>query len=339
MRIGVLYNLVDSVAKGKDIEKIADNEVLDIALAIEKVLEKRGHQVTLIRVNTADFSALPRQFDCIFNLAEGLDGDVLAEPMIARRLKESGVAFTGCGEESLALCLDKVKAKETLLKAGINTPRHQLFTKESDKLEEALRFPLIVKPVHEDASVGITKDSVVFDEKGLATMVAQVLGSYKQPALVEEFIDGREINAALLGNPDGEDPSPQVLPLSEIVFDLPEGMPRIVSFDAKWVEDSPEYKGTIGKCPAIIPEKMAEKIISDARKAFRIMKCSGYARVDFRVRGDEVFVLEVNPNPCINPDGSGFVRSADAAGYSFDNLILKIIELAVSDGKNTKSKL
>lgn len=326
MRFGILYNLVDSVQKGKDIEKLADNEVVDTVAAVKKALERAGHSAEMVRVNISEFPSFRKRFDFIFNLAEGIDGDILAEPMIAAELKKAGMGFTGADETALTLCLDKLKTKEMLLKNNILTPRFQLFRSIKEKRDAALKFPLIAKPVHEDASIGIDSSSVVHDDSHLMAKVKEILESYKQPALVEEFIDGREINAALLGNGD----TVEVLPLSEIIFDFPDGMPKIVSFEAKWIEDSMQCKNTTGRCPAELPEKMREKIISSAKRAFRIMGCRDYARVDFRIRGEDAFVLEVNPNPCINPQGTGFIRSGNAAGYSYDDIINRIAELAVA---------
>ncbi|MFH0870451.1 MAG: ATP-grasp domain-containing protein [archaeon] len=326
MRFGILYNLVDSVQKGEDIEKLADNEIIDTVAAVKKALERAGHSAEFIRVNISEFHTFRKRFDFIFNLAEGIDGDITAEPMIAAELKKAGMGFTGSDEDALTSCLDKLKTKEMLLKNHIPTPEFQLFKSVKEKRKPSLTFPLIVKPVHEDASIGINSSSVVHDDSQLMAKVSEILGLYKQPALVEEFIDGREINAALLGNGD----KVQVLPLSEIIFDFPEGVPRIVSFEAKWIEDSMQYKKTTGKCPAELPENMKEKIISSAKRAFAIMGCKDYARVDFRIKGEDVFIIEVNPNPCINPEGAGFIRSAKAAGYSYDDLINRIAELAVA---------
>ncbi len=325
MKVGILYNLVDNIEKGRDDDKLADNEVLETAAAVKKALESSGHEATLERVKLEGLSLLKEKYDLIFNLAEGIGDDATQEPEIARILEESDIPFTGSDSAALKLCLDKKAAKQHLIKNGILTPRFQLFEKAEEKKGPALRFPLIVKPVHEDGSIGITSDSVVYDDQSLKAKVKEVLSLYKQPAIVEEYIDGREINVAVLGNKE----CLEILPLSEIIFDFEDDTPKIVSFDAKWIEKSPQYKGTKGNCPADVPEKTREKIIAMARKSFLVMGCSDYARVDFRMRGEEIFVLEVNPNPCINPDGAGFVSSGKAAGHDYASLINKIAEIAM----------
>jgi D-alanine-D-alanine ligase len=328
MRIGILYNLVDKVESGKEIDKLADNEVLQTASAVKEALEKKGHAASLVRLN-GRLEGLKKRFDFIFNLAEGIGGNHLAEPEIALSLKKAGIPFSGADDYALALCMDKARTKKLLQKHEIPTPEFQVFKNPDDKLKKKLGFPLIVKPAYEDGSIGIELDSVVRNDDELRHKVKEVLSTYNQPALVERFIDGREINVAIIGNRKNL----YVLPLSEIMFDFPDNLPKIVSFKAKWVEDSMQYKGTVGKCPAEVPKHLHDKLAEAAKKAFKVTKCKDYARVDFRVKGDEIYALEVNPNPCINPNGAGFVRSAKAAGYAYDDMINKILELATSRKK------
>ncbi|MBN2052461.1 ATP-grasp domain-containing protein [Candidatus Woesearchaeota archaeon] len=329
MRVGILYNLIDQVEKGNELDKLADNEVYQTANAVKEALSKKGYEVSMVRIASnvkslkKQIKSLEGKMDFVFNLAEGVGSDVTEEPRVVRYLKKSGIPFTGCDDYALALCMDKLKTKKELIKNNIPTPEFQLFRKADDKIKASLKFPLIVKPVHEDGSIGITEDSIVYDNKQLKRKVRDVLTNYKQPALVEEYIDGREINVALLGNGKLE-----ALPLSEIIFNFPNGTPKIVSFEAKWIEDSEQYKGTIGKCPADLPQDIQERLSSTAKKAFQVVKCRDYGRVDFRVRGDDVYVLEVNPNPCINPVGAGFIRSANAAGLSYDDVVTRIVEIA-----------
>jgi len=329
MRVGILYNLIDQVEKGRPIDKLADNEIYQTANAVKEALTKKGYEVSMVRISS-NVKALKKQIkslegkvDFVFNLAEGVGSNITEEPKIAYYLKKSGIPFSGSDDYALALCMDKLKTKKELRKNNIPTPDFQLFKKTDDKIKSSLRFPLIVKPVHEDGSIGITEDSIVYDNNQLRKKVEDVINNYKQPALVEEYIDGREINAALLGNGKLE-----ALPLSEIVFNFPNGAPKIVSFEAKWLEDSEQYKNTVGKCPAELPDEVKDKIATTAKKAFRVAKCSDYGRVDFRIRGKDIYVLEVNPNPCINPSGAGFIRSANAAGLSYDAVISRIVDIA-----------
>jgi len=325
MKVGILYNLVDEVERGKDLDKLADNEVLETSKAVKIALEKKGHTAVLERLKPEELGKLKQKYDMIFNLAEGIGSDPLKEPEIAAVFEKARLPFTGAGSKALALCLNKEKAKKILIKNNILTPKYQLIKKLPAKKNKDLKYPLIIKPVHEDGSIGINSDSVVNDDDAFQKKVKEILEVYKQPALVEEFIDGREINVALLGNGN----ELQALPLSEIIFDFPPGVPKIVSFEAKWIEESMLCKKSVGKCPAEVPENLKNKMVELAKKAYIAMGCADYGRVDFRLRGEEFFVLEVNPNPCINPDGAGFIRSANCAGYTYDDIINKIVELAL----------
>lgn len=338
MKVGILYNFVDEISKGKDIDKIADNEVLETADAIRNALRIQGHSADLVRVNNTDLDEcvedLKKNYDLVFNLAEGIDGDNLAESRIARNLSENEIRFTGSDHDALATCVDKAKTKELLIRNRIPTPRYAIFDcAESVDRIASLKFPMIVKPVHEDGSIGITSDSVVRTKDELKRKVTEIIDIYKQPALVEEFIDGREINAAIIGN--GKDI--EVLPLSEITFDdFPENVPKIVSFDAKWIEDSEQYIKTSGRCPADLDSEITEKIKILAKKSFLLTGCRDYARVDFRIRDNKPYVIEVNPNPCINPNGAGFIRSANTAGYGYNDIIHKIVRTALD--RNSMAK-
>ncbi|MBN1501969.1 ATP-grasp domain-containing protein [Candidatus Woesearchaeota archaeon] len=332
MQIAVIYNLVEDTKARKEEEKIADNEILVTAEAVKHVFISRGHDCDLVRVDSCLSELLKGKYDCIFNLAEGIDDRPSGEAEIAELLEKICIPFTGNNSNCLSTCLDKKKTKEILVNNKITTPNFQIFQSENQEAK-GLMYPLIVKPVNEDASIGITLNSYVVDAKQLKRKVKEVLNLYKQPALVEEFIDGREINAALIGTASDV----VVLPLSEIIFDFPKNIPKFLPFEAKWIESSVLYKMSTGKCPAEVNSELRKKIEELAIKCFKIMKCKGYARVDFRVKDNEPYVLEVNPNPGINPHDSGFVRSAKAFGYSFEDLILKIFSLAL-DGGSKKQK-
>jgi len=170
--------------------------------------------------------------DVMFNLFEGFDGDPQTEAHVAGMLSEMGLRHTGCGADAIASALDKAKARSLLAAAGVESPQHQLLNGEGIS-SFVLGFPCIVKPNAEDASHGITEESVVDDLSSLERQVARVCDRYGGWALVEEYIDGREFNATVLGNTRLE-----VLPVSEIAYSLPPGMPRILTYSAKWEPES-----------------------------------------------------------------------------------------------------
>jgi D-alanine-D-alanine ligase len=201
-------------------------------------------------------------------------------------------------------------------------------------------FPAIVKPAREDASVGICSASVVHNQKALEQRVAYVLENYRQPALVEEFIEGREIYVSILERVDAD---PMVFPFFEIDFsDMPGDRPNIVSFEGKWVEDSVEYKGTRPvRCEGLSPELRA-LIATTALSAFRAVGLRDYGRMDFRLSAAGVpYVIDVNPNCDLSDLAGGYSRAAKAAGLSYKELILRIAELALTrqDRMNAITKL
>lgn len=325
MKVGVIYNIVGGIGAGKEIDKIAHNEVILTSSAISAVLLKRGHNAEAVRLSDNIFESLKSNFDFIFNLAEDINGDIITESEVAAKLDSLNIPYTGSDAKALEICLHKAKTKEVLEENGIPTPRFQIFGESCKELN--LDFPVIVKPLHTDGSLGINMDSVVNDIASLKKKVNEIISLYKQPAIVEEYLDGREINVALIGNRNNI----EVLPLSEIIFSYAENIPKIVSYESKWVEDSDFYKQSVGKCPAVLDLKTEKRIIDVAKKTFSVLGCRDYARIDIRLKDDVPYVLEINTKPCLNPSatGTGFIRSAIAAGYDYDSIIFEIFKTAV----------
>jgi D-alanine-D-alanine ligase len=162
----------------------------------------------------------------------------------------------------------------------------------------------------------------VHSQAELEARVAEVHRVYNQAALVEEYIEGRDITASILGN----GPAAVVLPLSGIVYPERYAGPKFLTYDAKWESDSPEFRDAASTCPIELPDDIRAMIMDLAARVYAIMGCRDYARVDFRLKGKTAYVLEVNPNPCISPQDSGFVRAATQAGYTYEQLINKIVE-------------
>jgi D-alanine-D-alanine ligase len=264
--------------------------------------------------------------DLIFNLVECIENEAILEMNVAGLYELFKIPYTGAGPLALGTALNKPRVKEILEANGIRTPGHQVF-KVSDKivLKEGMDFPLIVKPSREDASVGISDKSVVYTPNELRRQIRYIWAEFDQPALVEQFIDGRELNVAIVGNK-----KPFTLPISEIDFaGLDPDMHKIVSYAAKWLNGTVEYEGTKGVCPARLPATTEAELRETALKCYQLIGCRDYARVDFRLSQDGVpYVLEVNPNPDISDD-AGFARSARAYGFTFPQIIGKIVESAL----------
>ena len=328
-RVAVIFNKPVRSRYDAAGEHKAISGVMDAVNAVKKSLVELHHNVTLVPLELpiVQASSIVDQLniDVVFNLFEGFPGYPETEAWLPDLLLRKGVFFTGCPGDALRLGLNKPKTKDLLRAEGVLTPSYQLLTADTtDNFQ--LKFPCIVKPMAEDASHGLSEDSVVGDTDSLRRQVVFTVAHYGGKALVEEFIDGREFNATVIGNSNCS-----VLPVSEIIYSLPVEKPRILTFAAKWDENHVYYKNTPVICPAEIDPSEQRAISQVALKAFHITGCRGYARVDMRLdRNDNINVIEVNPNPDISPD-TGAARQAKAAGITYTEFIAKILSLATAD--------
>jgi len=325
-KIAIIYNEPVQSRYHTSGEDKAVLGVLEAVNAVKKALNELHYEVSpvplALPLEQATAIVNNLKVNIIFNLFEGFPGYPETEAWLPELLIKRNIAFTGCPSETLRLALNKAKTKELLREAGIDTPSHQLLTPGNVDMFR-LHFPCIVKPMAEDASHGLSEDSLVNDMGSLARQVALMVNVYGGQALVEEFIDGREFNATVLGTTDCT-----VLPVSEITYTLPPDKPRILTFAAKWDQTSIYYKSTPVVCPAKIDDAEKERIGRVALTAFRITGCRGYARVDMRLDSSgNVNVIEVNPNPDISPN-TGAARQAKAAGMTYAQFIEKIVAFA-----------
>ncbi len=325
--VAIVYNQPETSRYDLAGETAAVVGVLEAVKAVHRSLLELGKEVIevplLPSIDQARRKLETLSVSLIFNLFEGFCGLPETEALVPVIAEVSGRRYTGCPGAALRLALDKAKTKSVLVGSGLPTPRFQVLTPASGN-RFRLRFPCIVKPVAEDASHGLSEASVVRDVAALKKQIKAVSEGYGGEALVEEFIEGREFNATVLG---GREPYP--LPPSEIVYSLPASMPRILSFAAKWEPETVYYRGTRAVCPADIDAGTRAQIVKIARTAFKLIGCRGYARVDMRLDSEgKLNVLEVNPNPDISPD-TGAARQASAAGLTYNQFIEKIVLLAL----------
>jgi len=296
-------------------ERLSEESVAEMAQQALDAIRTIGIEATLVPLQRSLLNFLGRirelTPDALINLCEGYYGHPQWESNVAGIFELLGITFTGNAAKTLAICQDKFKAKAVLRAAGLPTAPAQLLLTGDEPLE--LRFPLIVKPNAEDASLGIYPNSVVRDEEGFRRQVRHVLDSYKQPVLAEAFIDGREFNVSVM-----ENGAVTPLPVSEIDFSaMPKDMPRILGYEAKWFEDNPLYQKTPPVCPALVDEEIRARLQGLAADAFRTMGCRDYARVDFRMDAKgRPFILEVNPNPDISTN-AGYARALKAGGVDY----------------------
>jgi D-alanine-D-alanine ligase len=333
-RVIVIFNR-DFEGAEADPENKAREDIKGIAEHVVEILSRDGFVARGLGVTNDVFGAVESikayAPDVVFNLCESIGGDSRFEPLLPMLLDREGIAYTGSGPLTLGLSLHKHRAKDVLRARGVPTPE-AVYVTEPDVSRIAIPFPLIVKPAREDASVGIYSESVVHDRDALARRVTHVLSHYRQPALVERYVDGREIYVSMLGRPTG---APEIFPFYEIDFSLmPADRPRIVSFDGKWVEGSDEFIGTKPvPCTNLTPEQKA-RITEVAQAAFEAMEVRDYARLDVRLpeHGPDAgtpFVIDMNPNCDLSDGAGGYSKAANAAGLGYDEVIRRIVELAL----------
>lgn len=296
---------------------------------VAAALREHGHQVSILAVRD-DVRELvdglaARKPDLVFNLVETFGGDTGGDIAVAGILGLLGCRHTGGGPGELFLRQDKGLAKKVLAFEKILYPDFAVFSQDSDfETGGNLRMPLFVKPLTADASIGIEGDSLVRDATSLMKRVLAIHEEVKDSALVEEYIEGREFYVGVLGNRE-----PQALPPIEVDFSgLPEGMPRILGSKAKWDENSVEFRGTKSVL-AELPDELRAKLQKAATDAYRALRVRDYGRVDLRLTDTgDIYVIEVNAN-CYLESSSEFATAAAAAGYSYPDLIERIVELAV----------
>jgi D-alanine-D-alanine ligase len=330
--IAIVYNQPEESRYNSTGEEKAVLDVLDAVNAVHEALLELGHEVALLPL-VPPFTEARKKLkalnaEMVFNLFEGFCDEPETEPLVPATLNELGIPYTGCRANVLQLALDKARVKEILKEAGFSTPDFQLLS-PATLGDFRLDFPCIVKPRADDASNGITVDSLVHDFTALERQVRLVSESYRGGALVEHFIGGREFNATVMGNAQSV-----VLPISEIAYSLSPEMPRILTFAAKWEPKSPYYKGTKVVCPAKVTPQEREHITNTTMSVFKMFIDSGYARVDMRTdEAGKLNIIEVNPNPDISPD-AGAARQSRAAGMSYAEFIGRILNLALERDKN-----
>jgi D-alanine-D-alanine ligase len=325
MHVAILFNF-DHDHLDDDPARVAREDVVNVAHALFEALTSQGHRAELVPLGADPFVALERLCgeppDAAINLCESLFGDARGESMVPLFLEMRGVAYTGSGALGLSLALHKPKAKELLRARSVPTPDWAVLEDAAGAMACALPYPLIVKPSREDASSGIEPRSVVHTPRELADAVERVVSAFHQPALVERYVKGRELNVALFGNP------PRALPLAEIDFSqLPAHLPPIITYAGKWDEGSVECTATPSRASELDGE-LAERVVAVAQQAFAALECRDYGRVDIRLGEDGVpFVIDINPNCDLSPT-AGFARAAARGGMSYTDLAQELVQVA-----------
>ncbi len=294
-------------------------------------LKKAGHEVRALGVldNLADLRAAIEEWkpQVVFNLLEEFDGIVTYDQHVVAFLELLRQPYTGCNPRGLLLSRDKVLSKQLLTYHRIPTPQFSAFPRgRRFQLPKRLRFPLFVKSATEDASLGIAQASVVQDATSLEERVAFIHEQTTSDAIVEEYVEGREIYVAVLGND-----RLTTLPPWEMVFGtLPESLPAIATRKVKWDRRYQKKYGITTRAAVDLPPAIADRLGKLSKRIYKALHLTGYARMDFRVRADgSVFVLEANANPNLARE-EDFAESARAVKVSYDDLLARILSLGLN---------
>jgi D-alanine-D-alanine ligase len=328
LSILVVFNLESQTQRGEPRDLLAMQETAEIAYNLSQAFSQLHYKVIEMPVcgTLEDLKCkidfFPRETTFVFNVCDDFEGHSLGAGRVAKVIEDMGFMTTGERAGVTEICMDKGRTKARLIERGAPTPAYQIYETPDHPFD--LRFPAIVKPLVEDASFGIDFESVVNNLPGLRARVSYILEKYRQPALVEEFVIGRELMVGILGNERLE-----FLPISEVDYStIEDPFKRILTYEAKWVEDSPYYRATPVRCPADLPDDLAWRIRLAAASAFKAAGIQDYGRVDMRLADGVPYVLEVNEAPDLAP-GAGFANAAKTAGYSYPLLVERILQIAL----------
>jgi len=300
-------------------------EVISLSTHLGHALIEVGHPTVFVPLADDDVAGHLHSFDpaeyIVFNWCESLPGLSHSEWLVAKRLEMLGFTFTGADSEALALAQDKFRVKLLLDQAGIPTPAWHIYHPGEPLTWD--RFPAIVKPMNEHCSAGITRDSVALDAAQLAVRLPFIHETYAQPAIVEDFIDGREFHVSVWGND-----SLFVLPAAEMDFSFFHDVKdRLCTYDSKFIPGSRHYEKIETRLPAPLgaeEQRALEKVCCDA---YRTLGCRDYARMDIRLRDGVFYVLDVNPNADISHEAS-MACAAEVAGISYGQMGSRIVRMA-----------
>lgn len=331
MRVGIFESRDTTLAHGAAHDAAAVSAVGDESRAIRETCRALGWTPIDVEAAVDPLRTLQdlrdARPDVVFQLAESIGGEARFEAATAWLLEWARIPYTGSGPIALTLALEKPRTRAVLTAAGVATPIGFVVEQADEALPAVFATrrageAWIVKPTREDASHGIALESVVRSEKALRERAAYVIETYRQPALVEEFVEGREFNVSLIDDSEGT----TALPIAEIDYSqFPSDAPRLVTFAAKWDPSSAEYQGSTPIAADDLPTTVARSVRHVALAAYRAIGLAGYGRIDLRLhptRGP--LVLDVNPNPDISPD-AGLARAAARGGLRYEELIARIV--------------
>jgi D-alanine-D-alanine ligase len=302
----------------------------------ESAYRETSRPLTVITIRDADISTRIRAYDpekyLVFNWCEEIPGIPRSEALVAQVLDDLKFVYTGSPPDVLMLCWNKVTVKRLMDLHGIPTPGWRVY--DSVKTDDWDCFPAIVKPSGEHCSFGLTTEAVVTTRDELSARVSYIIETFRQPALVEDFIDGREFHISLWGNE-----SIEMLPPAEMDFGTFEDIrDRLCTYESKFRPGSRHYEKIGLQLPAPLTEVEQEKLRRTCISAYKVIGCRDYARLDVRLRDGVFYVLDINPNSDVSADAS-MACAAEAAGYTYGGMIGRIIGFAAQRHPSFKAAM
>ncbi len=324
----VLYNVEEQAVRKDASDLIALQDTARVAMQLGEALAACGYRTLPVAVydSLTELRKELRPFSpetaFIFNICDGFNGENAAATKIVRLVEALGFKHTGSTASAGMACIDKARTKHRLEAAHIPTPRYQVFSKPEGVYRYS--FPAIVKPLTDDASLGIHLQSVVRTHAELIKRVLFVIEEYGQAALVEEFIPGRELAVSMWGNENV-----QALPITEQDYSLIENpLHRILTYESKWITDSFYYRNIPARCPADLEPDEAQLVVDTALRAYRAIGMRDFGRADIRYHNGIPYVIDINEVPDLSP-AAGFFNSARTAGYTYPEMVGQLLELAL----------
>lgn len=322
MKILIAYNIPTEMNSPDDLDVL--NQVMEVRRSLEKFnhrVEEFGVDLNLYSFQNKIYEFQP---DIVFNLVEAINGIEQYMHFVPQMLERMKIPFTGGSSQSLYLTTNKILTKRMFDSFNIPTPIWFDSVNVSSDIDYSI--PYIIKPISVDASVGIDDSSIVYDNKNLLVELKTRTEKYGE-CFIEEFIQGREFNISVIGTETG----PLLLPMAEIKFeDYPASKAKIVGYDAKWDQDSFEYSHTVRNFDFQNHDnQLLKKLEEVTLQCWKKFELKGYARVDFRVdHNNNIYVLEINVNPCITSD-SGFFSACEKFGWNYNDMVKNILNTVI----------
>ena len=316
----------DNITQAENvIETYAEWDTWETINALKEAIEVY-HDINLIEADINAFEKFKlNKPDIVFNIAEGIN-NLSRESQIPAMLDMLNIPYTGSDALTLGICLDKARTKEILSYYKIPNANFIVVDKFKPLSNHSIEFPSIVKPVSEGSSKGIVNSSIVRNYDELNAEIKRVVDEYNQPAIIEEFLPGKEFTVALIGNGD----SIEILPIVEIKYEnFPDDVEHLYSYEAKWILDTKDSVFDVFECPAAIDNDLEKQIKDTVLQTYNVLRCKDWSRIDIRLDKNGIpNVIEINPLPGIMPDpteNSSFPKAARAAGINYNEMIQRVL--------------